>query len=142
MLKPTPFSCMPMHPNRFQRGAGGKDPYAAAHYAGNVLEASLKAYLDHKNIQYSAGDGLADLWRASTKQMGLRPADLDSKDLKKIASGLNSIVDGIMHLRNKKSGAHGKSQEQARNYIVKPRHARLAIHASHTVAAYVLELIE
>ncbi|WP_374374249.1 abortive infection family protein [Tabrizicola sp.] len=118
------------------------DPQAAAHYAGNVLEAALKAYLDHKGRAYASGDALAELWKAAADQIGLRPVDWDSKDLKKIASGLNSIVDGIMHLRNTKSGAHGKSEEQARAYSIKPRHARLAIHASHTVAAYVLELIE
>lgn len=119
-----------------------KDPHAAAHYAGNVLEAALKAYLDHKGKPYGSGDALAELWKSSAEQIGLRPVDWDSKDLKKIASGLNSIVDGIMHLRNTKSGAHGKSEEQTRNFTIKPRHARLAIHASHTVAGYVLELID
>jgi hypothetical protein len=118
------------------------DPHAAAQYAGNVLEASLKAYLDHKGKIYTAKDGLAELWRDAAGVMGLRPVDWDDKDLKKIASGLNNIVDGIMHLRNKKSGAHGKSEEETRTIAIRPRHARLAIHASHTVAAYVLELIE
>lgn len=119
-----------------------RDPHAAAHYAGNVLEAALKAYLDHKGKAYGSGVGLSELWKSSAEQIGLRPVDWDSKDLKKIASGLNSIVDGIMHLRNTKSGAHGKSEEQAREFTIKPRHARLAIHSAHTVAAYVLELIE
>lgn len=117
------------------------DPHAAAQYAGNVLEASLKAYLDAKQKTYGTGDTLHDLWKLAVAEIGLRPVDLDNKDLRKIATGLNSIVDGIMHLRNKKSGAHGKSEEQTRNFVIKPRHARLAIHSSHTVAAYVLELI-
>lgn len=117
------------------------DPHAAAQYAGNVLEASLKAYLDAKKRKYGNGDTLHDLWKIALVEIGLRPVDLDSKDLRKIATGLNSIVDGIMHLRNKKSGAHGKSETQTKNFVIKPRHARLAIHSSHTVAAYVLELI-
>lgn len=118
-----------------------QDPHAAAQYAGNVLEASLKAYLDHKSKTYKTTDTLSELWKISSEVMGLRPVDWDSKDLRKIASGLNSIVDGIAHLRNAKSGAHGKSEEQRRNITIKPRHARLAIHAAHTVSAYVLELI-
>lgn len=118
------------------------DAHAAAQYAGNVLEASLKAYLDHKKKIYGHTDTLAELWKIAADQIGLRPADWDNKDLKKIASGLNSIVDGIMHLRNAKSGAHGKSEEQRRNITIKSRHARLAIHAAHTVSAYVLDLIE
>ena len=118
-----------------------QDPHAAAQYAGNVLEASLKAYLDHKGKVYGNGDTLAELWKVAAEQIGLRPVDWDNKDLKKIASGLNNIVDGIAHLRNAKSGAHGKSEEQRRSITIKPRHARLAIHAAHTVSAYVLELI-
>jgi len=105
------------------------DPHAAAQYAGNVLEASLKAYLDAKQKAYGSGDTLHDLWKSAVVEIGLRPVDLDNKDLKKIATGL------------KKSGAHGKSEMQTRSFVVKPRHARLAIHSSHTVAAYVLELI-
>lgn len=119
-----------------------QDPHAAAQYAGNVLEASLKAYLDHKGKTYGNGDTLAELWKIASDQIGLRPVDWDNKDLKKIASGLHSVVDGIAHLRNAKSAAHGKSEEQRQGITIKPRHARLAIHAAHTVSAYVLELIE
>ena len=119
-----------------------KDPHAAAQYAGNVLEATLKAYLDHKQVAYKSSEALADLWKLAAAQIGLRAADWDNKDLKKIASGLHSIVDGIAHLRNTKSGAHGRSEEQRQSINIKPRHARLAIHSAHTVAAYVLELIE
>ena len=118
------------------------DPHAAAQYAGNVLEATLKAYLDHKQLAYKGSDALADLWKLAATQIGLRAADWDNKDLKKIASGLHSIVDGIAHLRNTKSGAHGRSEDQLQSINIKPRHARLAIHSAHTVAAYILELIE
>lgn len=119
-----------------------QDPHAAAQYAGNVLEATLKAYLDHKQAPYKGGDALANLWKQAAAQIGLRAGDWDNKDLRKIASGLHNIVDGIAHLRNTKSGAHGRSEEQRQSINIKPRHARLAIHSAHTVAAYVLELIE
>lgn len=118
------------------------DPHAAAQYAANVLEATIKAYLDKKSVPYGGGDTLSELWKLAAAHMGLRPQDWDDRDLKKIASGLNGIVDGITHLRNNKSGAHGKSADQARQYIILPRHARLAIHSAHTIAAYVLELID
>lgn len=127
-----------------QRALGNvdKDPLAAAHNAGSVLEASLKAYLDYHEISYKEDtDSLSDLWKKVVGHIGLHPKEMDDKDLKKIASGLNSIVDGTMHLRNKKSGAHGKSEEQLKSINIRPRHARLAIHAAHTVSAYVLELM-
>jgi hypothetical protein len=119
------------------------DPLAATHNAGCVLEASLKAYLGHHSIHYKdESDTLSSLWQKSVEHIGIQPKELDDKDLKKIASGLFNIVDGTMHLRNKKSAAHGKSEEQLRQSTIRPRHARLAIHAAHTVSAYVLELIE
>lgn len=120
-----------------------RDPLAATHNAGCVLEASLKAYLTHHSIDYKEeSDTLSDLWRQVVEHIGIHPKELDDKDLKKIASGLFNIVDGTMHLRNKKSAAHGKSEEQLRQSTIRPRHARLAIHSAHTISAYVLELME
>lgn len=119
------------------------DPLAATHNAGCVLEASLKAYLFHHRLTYKEEtDTLSDLWKKVVEHIGIHPKELDDKDLKKIASGLFNIVDGTMHMRNKKSAAHGKSEEQLRQNTIRPRHARLAIHAAHTVSAYVLELME
>ncbi len=119
-----------------------QDPHAAAHYAGNVLEATIKAYLDNKHVPFTDKDTLSTLWKMASEQMGLNSEEWNDKDLKLIGSGLSNIVTGIMYIRNRKSAAHGRSAEQAKIYIIKPRHARLAIHSAHTVAAYLLELIE
>jgi len=102
----------------------------------------LKAYLDNKLVSYGNGDTLSELWKSSADAIGLKPQEWDNDGLKKIASGLHSIVHGIMNIRNTKSAAHGKSEAQIKVINIKPRHARLAIHSAHTVAAYVLELIE
>jgi hypothetical protein len=120
-----------------------RDPSAAAHNAASVLEASLKAYLEHYRVPYKEeSDTLSELWRIFVSHIGIIPKEFDDKDLKKIASGLFNIIDGTMHLRNKKSAAHGRSGEQFRTSIIRPRHARLAIHAAHTVSAYVLEFLD
>lgn len=116
------------------------DPNGAAHYAGNILEASLKAYLDHKKINFNDQKAtLSDLWQLVRDNIGLKPQDMPNNDLKKIASGLNSIVDGTMFIRNKKSGAHGRTEEQTKTNVLRPRHARLVVHSAHTVSMYVLE---
>ena len=116
------------------------DPNAAVHYAGNILEASLKAYLQAKSIPFKDETAtLSDLWPLVRSDIGLNPKDLENKDLKKIASGLNSIVDGTMYLRNKKSGAHGRTEEQTKEIALRPRHARLVVHSAHTLSMYVLE---
>ena len=118
------------------------DPDAAAHYAANVLEATFKAYLNTKLIEFDdASIGLVELWKMVRDDLGINPENLDSKDLKKIASGLNNIVDGTMHVRNKKSGAHGKSEERFHKVRLRPRHARLVVNSSNTIAIYVLECL-
>lgn len=121
----------------------GDDPNAAAQYAGNVLEATFKMYLKKKEIVYNENAGtLNELWRLTCDDLGINPKDLEEKDLKKIASGLGSIVDGTMYLRNKRSGAHGRTEEEHTATAIRPRHARLVIHSAHTLAAYVLECLE
>jgi len=116
------------------------DPNSAVHFAGNILEATFKAYLLRRKIAFADdSDTLSTLWKLTRDNMGANPKDLASKDLKKIASGMHSIVDGIMFLRNKRSSSHGKTEEQINNDAMLPRHARLAVHASHTLSAYVLE---
>lgn len=119
------------------------DPNAAAQYAGNVLEATFKAYLNNKKIAYNEnGDTLNDLWRLTRDHLGINPKDLEAKDLKKIASGLGNIVDGTMYFRNKRSGAHGRTEAEHTAAAIRPRHARLVIHSAHTLAVYVLECME
>lgn len=119
------------------------DPNGAAQFAANVLEAVFKSYLSKRSIWFDEEtDTLNALWAKVRDSLGLNPKDMVAKDLQKIASGLNSIVDGTMYMRNKRSGAHGKSEEQASKARIRPRHARLVIHSSHTLAAYVLECME
>jgi hypothetical protein len=119
------------------------DPNGAAQFAANVLVAVFKSYLTKKSIWFDEdADTLNGLWAKVRDSLGLNPKDMVAKDLQKIASGLNSIVDGTMFMRNERSGAHGKSEEQANKARIRPRHARLVIHSSHTLAAYVLECME
>lgn len=127
--------------NRAMKQVDG-DPNAAAHYAGNVLEAALKAYLVEKDVPFNdQNDTLNKLWQLTRDDLGINPKNLEAKDLKKIASGLSSIVEGTMYLRNKKSGAHGRTETQITEIALRPRHARLVIHSAHTLATYVLECL-
>ncbi|UNE53811.1 abortive infection family protein [Bartonella machadoae] len=120
-----------------------KDPMNAALYAATVLEASLKAYLNHHSIVYKEeSEKLPNLWNKVAMHIGLQPKNFSDEDVKKIASGLYEIVKGTMNLRNKKSAAHGRSEEHFKQNIIRPRHARLAIHAAHTISAYILEFTE
>ncbi|MET3590454.1 hypothetical protein ABID23_001565 [Bartonella silvatica] len=45
-----------------------------------------------------------------------------------------------MNLRNKKGAAHGHSEANFRKLNLNPRHARLTVNATSTLAIYILEL--
>ncbi|WP_282076491.1 abortive infection family protein [Epibacterium ulvae] len=119
------------------------DANGAAQFACNVLEAVFKHYLIARSIPFNQEkDGINELWKLVRDDMGANPKDLTRNDLKKIASGMGSIVDGTMHVRNKKSGAHGRTEQQIAALKLQPRHARLVVHSSHTLAIYVLECLD
>jgi hypothetical protein len=46
------------------------------------------------------------------------------------------VVNGIGALRTHSSSAHGTGRLR---YRIQPRHARLAVHAAHTLAAFIIE---
>jgi hypothetical protein len=69
--------------------------------------------------------------------LGLSPKDIADDDLKRILQGLYSLADGIAALRTHEGSAHGRSSKA--RYRLRARHARLAVHAAHTMALFVLE---
>lgn len=119
------------------------DPWAAVHNAGCVLEATFKVYLDRKKIKYNEkSDKIPQLWQKIVDDMDIRPENLANKELKKIASGLYKIVDGLMTMRDQFSSSHGKTDEQLTTINIRPRVARLNINAAHTLCVYVLDLLD
>ena len=75
-------------------------------------------------------------WSIVRKHLNFDPSSIEDRDLKEILSGLASLVGGIGALRTHASTAHGHGKTR---YKVKPRHARLAVHSSHTLALFVIE---
>ena len=83
--------------------------------------------------------GIAEKFRyifAAFGYIRLHPAAVEDDDVKKILSGMNSVVDGIGSLRTHAGSAHGQGR---RGYKLQARHARLAIHASHTLVGFIIE---
>lgn len=105
----------------------------------------LKAFC--RSILIELGDSLPDkkdikaLFGAVRKPLGLgadRP-DLDpliADDVRKILSGLATVVEGIGALRTHGGDAHGRERGYAR---LDRRIANLAIHAASTVALFLIE---
>ena len=112
------------------------DPPAAATAACASLEAIFKVYLEDHQLRRPNKETVKPLWKTVSKHLGFDPARIEDDDLKRILSGLSSVVDGIAALRTHAGSAHGQGTMR---YRLKPRHARLAVHSAHTLAAFIVE---
>ncbi len=114
----------------------GTDPREAVSAAANILESVCKVYIEDEGLEMPAKQDLQGVWNVVRKHLGLDPSRVEDQDLQQILTGMLSVVHGIGGLRTHASSAHGSGRKA---YKLEPRHARLAIHAAHTVALYVLE---
>jgi hypothetical protein len=117
----------------------GSDPGAAVTAASAILEAVWKHYLETEGVPLPNKQTLAPLWSETAKHLRLSPGQLADDDLKQILSGLFSIAGGVAALRTHEGSAHGHANK---SYKIEARHARLAVHAAHTMAVFVLETWE
>jgi hypothetical protein len=112
------------------------DPPAAVTAACAIVEALCKTYIADRGIALPANQTIKPLWSVVSKDLKLSPDSVEDDDLKRILSGLTSVIDGIGAYRTHAGSAHGHGQ---RKYKVAPRHARLAVHAAHTLCLFVME---
>ena len=111
-------------------------PLESISAACNILESICKVYIEEEKLELPTKQDLRNLWKVVSKDLQFDVNRLQDDDLKKIISGLFSIVDGVSSLRTHGSSAHGQGK---RLYIPESRHARLAVNSAHTLAAFVLE---
>ena len=112
------------------------DPPAALTAACAILESLCKVYIEDEHLLLPDKATIKPLWSVVQKDLGLDPKAMEDDDLARILGGLASVVDGIGSWRTHTSSAHGRGR---RTYKVEPRHARLAIHAAHTLTTFVIE---
>jgi hypothetical protein len=112
------------------------EPREAVSAACNILESIFKVYITDEGLSTPQKQDLQGVWKVVKADLGFDPNRLEDDDLKKILSGIFSIVDGIGAFRTHASSAHGQGR---RLYNLEPRHARLAIHSAHTLALFVFE---
>jgi hypothetical protein len=113
------------------------DPGAALTAACAILESVCKYYLGEAGHELPKKQVLGTLWPEVANYLGLSPGNVADDDLKRILQGLYSIGDGVAALRTHQGSAHGRSE--GKNNRLMPRHARLAVHAAHTMAMFILE---
>ncbi|MDO8270485.1 MAG: abortive infection family protein [Gammaproteobacteria bacterium] len=112
------------------------NPREAVSAACNILESVFKVYIEDEKLEMPQKEDLGGVWRVVREHLGFTPGGIADNDLKKILTGLLSIVDGIGAFRTHVSSAHGQGRK---SYKLKPRHARLAINSAHTLALFVIE---
>jgi hypothetical protein len=113
-----------------------KEPREAVSAACNILESIFKVYISDENLAKPQKQDLQSVWKIVRADLGFDTSSVEDDDLKRIISGILSVVDGIGAFRTHASSAHGAGRKI---YNIKPRHARLAIHSAHTLALFILE---
>ena len=77
------------------------------------------------------------LFKSTLKLLDLEPGRTDiAESLKKVMSGLISVVGGVATMRNKMGDAH------ATNFAPKKHHAKLAVNSVNTLANFLLDQTE
>lgn len=112
------------------------NPRDAVSASCNILEAIFKVYISDEGLPQPKKQDLQNVWKVVRADLGFETKRVEDDDLKKILSGILSVVDGIGAFRTHASSAHGQGRT---SYIIKPRHARLAVHSAHTLALFVME---
>lgn len=125
----------------FKRALGEieKDPPASLTAACSIVESFCKVYIEERKLDAPKDATIKPLWAVVAKGLDFDPSRLEDDDLKKILGGLSSIVDGVGALRTHAGSAHGRGKK---GYRIQPRHARLAVHAAHTLVLFALETWE
>lgn len=113
-----------------------KEPREALSAACNILESVFKFYISDNQLELPAKQDLQAVFKVVRADLGWDGGSVEDEDLKRIISGLFSVVDGVGALRTHASSAHGQGRK---TYNIEPRHARLAVNAAHTLATFVLE---
>jgi len=114
----------------------GSDPPAAVTAACAILEALCKVYIQDEGLTMPTDQSIQPLWKVVQPHLGLDPKSLEDNDLKQILAGLSSVTHGIGAFRTHVGSAHGRGRN---SYRVSPRHARLVVNASHTLALFIIE---
>ena len=116
-----------------------RDPPAAVTAAGAIVESLCKGYIAENGLTLPSDQSIRPLWKMVQEHLGLGPRSIVTDDIRQILGGLATVLNGVGDLRTHAGSAHGRGHEA---FNVEPRHARLAVHAAHTLVHFVLETWE
>lgn len=119
-------------------------PYQAIGVAKELIETACKSIFKSRQEEYNKNWDLSKLMRETTKLLKITPDDISNeakaaKSIRQILGSLSAVVQGIAEVRNEYGSGHGKDSSFKG---LQPRHAKLAVGASSTLAIYLLETNE
>lgn len=117
------------------------DPDLAIGTSKELIESICKTILEERGRSIAGSPNLAQLVKATAKELQLTPADIPDKakaanSIKKLLSNLATITNGVAELRNSYGTGHGKA---AKAKGLGSRHAKLAVGAATTLAIFLYE---
>lgn len=123
------------------RNAVDDDPALAIGTAKELIETTCKTILDDRGIEHSQDTDLIGLVKLTRQTLGLMPADIPdtakgAEVVKRLLSNLGSVAQGLGELRNLYGTGHGR---KGKAKGISPRHARLAVGSSATLAVFLFE---
>ncbi len=119
-------------------------PHISIGLSKELIETCCKSIFDERKMVYDKNWDLGKLMKETTKLLKLTPSDIPNEtkaasSIKQILGSLSSVVQGIAEVRNEYGSGHGKD---GKFKGLQPRHAKLAVGASSTLAIYLLETHE
>lgn len=120
------------------------DPELAIGTAKELIETCCSTILLEQAIQPEKNWDLARLVKEAARSLRLTPGDVSpdapgADKVRRVLGGLGTVVGGLAELRNAYGTGHGKPLGRDG---LGPRHARLAVGAASTVAAFFFDSFE
>jgi hypothetical protein len=115
------------------------DPPAAVTAACASLEALCKTYIEEEKLEGPSDKSIKGLWKTVSTHLGFDPSVHADDDIKRVLSGITSVIDGVGALRTHAGSAHGHGKK---SYKLEPRHARLTMNAAYSIVLFTIETWE
>ncbi|MHC3378033.1 abortive infection family protein [Ligilactobacillus equi] len=105
--------------------------------ARTILEETFRYILERKSITLKENLGINELYKEVKKNYNMIQKNINDKRVKKLLSGLETIVQSVSELRNKESDSHGQG---SRRLGIKDYHARLVLNSAVTMSEFLLSV--
>lgn len=118
-----------------------EDPGLAIGTAKELVESVCKTILVERGIDIEENVDIARLVKESRRSLGLIPQSIPNsakgaESIRRLLSNLGNVAQGLGELRNLYGTGHGKDGSTKG---LRPRHAKLAVGASATLATFLYE---